>query len=155
MEQILNKKTVEFILPFISIVAFLQAICIVNRVYCRTKKNYKQIQQTISALIQQITGSEVESFVDRIQNYGDVYAANFLSHIIQFEDKLTKYLATEKVHTMTIESPVKQCNNCFKGKNSPNWFIYNAPPCGKDATLYTNNNIGKLTQINKYIRKKL
>lgn len=139
----LNKKMIDFMMPFVSVMAFLKAICIVNRIYCRNKNNYKQIQTIISQLIQAVTEPEIIAFVNRVINYATIYPLEFLDQAMTFNKHLTDYLAIENEHTLTIESPAKQCNNCYKGKQTNNWFTYNAPPLGKDAILYMHDQIEK------------
>jgi hypothetical protein len=143
MDTVLNIKTIDYIVPFFSILSFLQALSVVKRIYCHNKKNYKQIHTVISSLIKNITESETETFVNKVITYSTSYPVDFFNEVVMFNRNLTDHLAQDNDNTLTLESPSRQCNNCYKGKMVTNWFRYKAPQFGKDGILYQREQVEK------------
>jgi len=143
MDITLKQATITYIVPFLSILSFLQALCVVNRLYCSNRQNYKQIQETISHLIQSVTLPETEAFVNKVLTYSGVYPLEFFTSITSFNESLASHMSLANDHAIVLESPAMSCNNCHKGKTVTNWFVYKAPPLGKDAILYKKEGIEK------------
>jgi len=143
MDLALKQPMLAYIAPFLSLLSFLQAISVVNRLYCNNKKNYKQIQETITQLITSITLPEAECFINKVVTYCSVYPIDFFAKITEFNLLLTNHMSITNEHTYVLESPAMKCNNCHKGKEVLHWFEYKSPPLGKDAILYTRESILK------------
>ncbi len=46
-----NRTNIEIWLPFTNMNDYLKAIVVIDKLYCRTKKNYKQVKSCIDILV--------------------------------------------------------------------------------------------------------
>ena len=81
----------KYITPLSDINNFIKAIIIIDKIYCKTKKNYKQITECITQLVQPVEQSDITKLVQNIFTYQDLYPFEIISNFQQFTNDVISF----------------------------------------------------------------
>ncbi len=131
-------------LPFNNMNDYLKTIVIIEKLYCKTKKNYKQVNACVDIMVCVTPENEIINFVQRVITYPYQFPIKFIKDLDAFKKSLTDFCIGNNDQSIVIESPASNCSYCGHIENLTNWYEYKCPPFCKDVMLFTLDKIGKI-----------